>query len=190
MDYNDNWLYFGWVFFGSCLSALTLTQFPFFLKLWVFLVYLVPFVIYLIVYIIMWPFTKCCKCARALMCMRDYSKEDKAEIGENDSHKEEYEGGDEEDPAGTERNIKADGYYDRADRYLETDAELNRTKKTKKARKGKKRKTPSKGENKDITSKSKDTIDSAEKPPKKRDLRNLHDLGFFNRVWRCLQPKY
>lgn len=158
------------------------------------------------------------------MCMEDRSRGDKAELespskvdeevhhegGDEENQLEfdelQHDGGDEED-LGTDRNINAGGYYDRADRYrvdtdnnyLDTQADIAKKKPKKKKAKGKAKKkspnkaaskTPKKSMDSNKEDKKTDGSDKDKKPKKKRDLRNLHDLGYFNRVWRSLQPKY
>lgn len=148
------------------------------------------------------------------MCMESRNKGDE-ELHESQSQKPEiemaHEGGDEEEGLpDTDRNLQVNGLYDRANRYrerdedeknLETEAGLNdkpkgSKKKKKRAKSKSKKKSPGK-KSKKTTAKGKPEAvkkgadkETKEQNAKKRDLRNIHELWFFSRVRRSLQPKY
>lgn len=148
------------------------------------------------------------------MCMESRSKGEE-ELHDSQSQKPEieaeHEGGDEEEGLpDTDRNLNVNGLYDRANRYrerdeddknLETEAGLQEnakgSKKKKKRGKSKsKKKSPNKkakkAQSKDgpVNVKKGADKETKAKNAMKRDLRNIHELWFFSRVRRCLQPKY
>jgi hypothetical protein len=198
MDYNDHWQYYGWLGLSICASLVVLVQFATLLKLYVWIFYLAPFLLYWVLYLIMWPFFKCCACARWCLGLNKVRKDD-AEVGEAneaDIDDIENEGGDEEDfnmNSDRDLNVRADKYRidDEENKYLETDANLNTGGKKKK---GKKKKSPAK-KNKKAEKKDEGEEKEEKKPnPKKKQKKvyktPIEDLWYFARVWRALQPKY
>ena len=178
---------------------LALIQFPFFLKFWTYLVYLVPFLCYCVLYVIMWPFMQCCRCARVCMGTEKKKPRTDEDIGDSVSHKEGvdleggeevvYEGGDDDNNLQTDRNLNVRGMYDRADRYRETEENKyletseamtgNNSKKGKRGRKDKKSK--SKEKTKKAKGKSKSPAKNADtttaKPKKERKEKKHKDLA-------------
>lgn len=99
-------------------------------------------------------------------------------------------GSDEEDPA-TDRAVNNGGYYDRAqayrgdeeNKYLETDQPVESVSSHKSKRKNKKAKKNSKPKAKKQNAPKDENVAN-------RDTRPLDEIGFYRRVWRCMQPKY
>lgn len=150
----------------------------------------------------MWPFLKCCSCARSCLGLNkkrkdendiSVSEEGKADVQDEavvyeGGDVESDEGGDEEDPEnglGTDRSLDVNGHLDRVDRYrvddryLETDDNLQG---------GKKKKNKINFEEDE----SEEDQQKVKKQKKKRKVYNtpIEDLWYFARVWRALQSKY
>jgi hypothetical protein len=166
MDYENYEQYVGWVGFSTCVTALFLVKFTFFLDIYVWVLYLAPFGIYWVLFLILFPFMKCCECAnwlvgRHLKSDESFEYEEEEEVGKPYARQAsaediENDGGDEEEEElpgygeggnmATERSLEVRGNYGRGSRYEvganldEQNDAINEAVPNKKVKKGRKKK--------------------------------------------------